>query len=174
MIEKYSNNLECERILQEDFAQSLGVQARDKYKVTFKDCLKVLNQTATPANSKLRFVRQVIFNYLIGNTDAHAKNFSVYLTNDGITLTPAYDLLCSSIYDCDQRIAMKLGKARYYADVTEKDWEIFAQDLDISHKLVQAELERQKEYLPKIIEKLTKELDCEVGAKILDYVDLKI
>ena len=171
---KYSNNLECERILQEDFAQSLGVQARDKYKVTFKDCLKVLNQTATPANSKLRFVRQVIFNYLIGNTDAHAKNFSVYLTNDGITLTPAYDLLCSSIYDCDQRIAMKLGKARYYSDVTEKDWEIFVQDLDISYKLVQAELERQKEYLPKIVEKLTKELDCEVGAKILDYVDLKI
>ena len=167
---KYSNNLECERILQEDFAQSLGIQARDKYKVTFKDCLKVLNQTATPANSKLRFVRQVIFNYLIGNTDAHAKNFSVYLTNDGITLTPAYDLLCSSIYDCDQRIAMKIGKARYYSDVTEKDWEIFAQDLDISHKLVQAELERQKEYLPKIVEKLTKELDCEVGVRILDYI----
>ena len=171
---KYSNNLECERILQEDFAQSLGIQARDKYKVTFKDCLKVLNQTATPANSKLRFVRQVIFNYLIGNTDAHAKNFSVYLTDAGIALTPAYDLLCSSIYDCDQRIAMKIGKARYYSDVTEKDWENFAQDLDISHKLVQAELERQKDYLPKIVEKLTKELDCEVGAKILDYVDLKI
>ena len=170
---KYSNNLECERILQEDFAQSLGVQARDKYKVTFKDCLKVLNQTATPANSKLRFVRQVIFNYLIGNTDAHAKNFSVYLTNDGITLTPAYDLLCSSIYDCDQRIAMKLGKARYYADVTEKDWKIFAQDLDISHKLVQAELERQKDYLPKIVEKLAKELDCEVGVRILSYVSSK-
>lgn len=170
---KYSNNLECERILQEDFAQSLGVQARDKYKVTFKDCLKVLNQTATPANSKLRFVRQVIFNYLIGNTDAHAKNFSVYLTNDGITLTPAYDLLCSSIYDCDQRIAMKIGKARYYSDVTEKDWEIFAQDLDISHKIVQAELERQKEYLPKIVEKLAKKLDCEIGVKILSYISSK-
>ena len=170
---KYSNNLECERILQEDFVQSLGVQARDKYKVTFKDCLKVLNQTAIPANSKLRFVRQVIFNYLIGNTDAHAKNFSVYLTNDGITLTPAYDLLCSSIYDCDQRIAMKIGKARYYSDVTEKDWENFAQDLDISHKLVQAELERQKDYLPKIVEKLAKELDCEVGVRILSYVSSK-
>ena len=140
--------------------------------VKFPDLIKFL--AATPANSKLRFVRQVIFNYLIGNTDAHAKNFSVYLTDAGIALTPAYDLLCSSIYDCDQRIAMKLGKARYYADVTEKDWKIFAQDLDISHKLVQAELERQKEYLPKIVEKLTKELDCEVGAKILDYVDLKI
>ncbi len=65
---------------------------------------------------------------------------------------------------------MKIGKARYYADVTEKDWEIFAQDLDISHKLVQTELERQKEYLPKIVEKLAKELDCEIGVRILDYI----
>lgn len=112
--------------------------------MTFKDCLKVLNETATPANSKLKFIRQVIFNYLIGNTDAHAKNFSIYLTENGISLTPAYDLLCSSIYDCDQRIAMKIGKAKYYSEVTEKDWEIFAQDLDISYKLVQAELARQK------------------------------
>ena len=38
-----------ERILQEDFAQALGVQSRDKYKITFKDCLKVLNQTQAPA-----------------------------------------------------------------------------------------------------------------------------
>ena len=167
---KYSNNLECERILQEDFAQSLGVQARDKYKVTFRDCLKVLNQTATPANSKLKFVKQVIFNYLIGNTDAHAKNFSVYLTQGGISLTPAYDLLCSSVYDCDQRIAMKIGKAKYYAEVEAKDWEIFAHDLDISYKLVQTELERQKQLLPGIVENIAKELDCEVGFRILDYI----
>ena len=171
---KYSNNLECERILQEDFAQSLGVQARDKYKVTFRDCLKVLNQTATPANSKLKFVKQVVFNYLLGNTDAHAKNFSIYLTGDGISLTPAYDLLCSSIYDCDQRIAMKIGKAKYYFEVTEKDWELFAQDLDISYKLVQAELTRQKELLPKVIKNLAKKLSCEVGFKILNYVTSQI
>ena len=171
---KYSNNLECERILQEDFAQSLGVQARDKYKVTFRDCLKVLNQTATPANSKLKFVKQVTFNYLIGNTDAHAKNFSVYLTQGDISLTPAYDLLCSSIYDCDQRIAMKIGKAKYYAEVEAEDWEVFAHDLDISYKLVQTELARQKELLPKVIENLAKKLDCEVGFKILSYVTSRI
>lgn len=163
--------LRMERVLQEDFAQSLGVQARDKYNVTFKDCLKVLNQTTTPANSKLKFVKLVIFNYLIGNTDAHAKNFSIYLDiDDFISLTPAYDLLCSSIYDCDQRIAMKIGKARYYSEVTEKDWEIFAQDLDISLKLVKSELERQKQLLPKVMEQLATELNAEIGYKILDYV----
>lgn len=163
--------LRMERILQEDFAQSLGVQARDKYNVTFKDCLKILNNTATPANAKLKFIKQVIFNYMIGNTDAHAKNFSIYLEEEGsISLTPAYDLLCSSIYDCDQRIAMKIGKARYYSEVTEKDWEIFAQDLDISSKLVKSELERQKQLLPKVMEQLATELDVEIGYKIWVYV----
>ena len=159
-----------ERILQEDFAQALGIQSRDKYKITFKDCLKVLNQTQAPAVEKKEFVKQVVFNYLIGNTDAHGKNFSIYWFFNKINLTPAYDLLNSSIYDCDQRIAMKIGKAKYYADVTAKDWELFAQDLDVSPKVVFAELERQKILLPTILENIVKEMDCEVGYMILDYV----
>ena len=158
-----------ERILQEDFAQALGVQSRDKYSITFKDCLKVLDQTQAPAVDKNAFIKQVIFNYLIGNTDAHGKNFSIYWFFDKINLTPAYDLLSSSIYDCEQRIAMKIGKAKYYNDITEKDWELFAQDLDISSKIVFTELERQKKILPPVLENLAKELDCEVGYRILNY-----
>lgn len=158
-----------ERILQEDFAQALGVQSRDKYSITFKDCLKVLDQTQAPAVDKNAFIKQVIFNYLIGNTDAHGKNFSIYWFFDKINLTPAYDLLSSSIYDCEQRIAMKIGKAKYYNDITEKDWELFAQDLGISSKIVFSELERQKKILPPVLENLAKELDCEVGYRILNY-----
>jgi len=166
--------LRMERILQEDFAQSLGVQSRDKYKVTFKDCLQVLNKTISPAIAKNKFVKYVVFNYLIGNTDAHAKNFSVFLYENGAAITPAYDLLCSSIYDCDQRIAMKIGKAKFYSDVTDEDWELFAKDLEISPKLVKSELERQKKLLPDIIKQLATELNCEIGYKILDYVKSKI
>lgn len=170
--EKYC--LRMERILQEDFAQSLGVQSRDKYKVSFKDCLQVLNKTISPAIAKNKFVKYVIFNYLIGNTDAHAKNFSVFLYEEGAALTPAYDLLCSSVYDCDQRIAMKIGKAKYYSDVTDEDWELFAKDLEISPKLVKSELERQKKLLPDIIKQLANELNCEIGYQILNYVKSKI
>jgi len=166
--------LKMRRILQEDFAQSLGIQSRDKYKVTFKDCLQVLNKTVSPAIAKNKFIKFVIFNYLIGNTDAHAKNFSVFLYENGAALTPAYDLLCSSVYDCDQRIAMKIGKAKFYSDVTGEDWELFAKDLEISPKLVKLELERQKKFLPDIIKQLATELNCEIGYKILDYVISKI
>ncbi len=179
-IEKFKDNnaeqdcLKLGRILQEDFAQSLGVQSRDKYKVTFKDCLQVLNKTVSPAIAKNKFVKYVIFNYLIGNTDAHAKNFSVFLYEEGADLTPAYDLLCSSVYDCDQRIAMKIGKAKYYSDVTDEDWELFAKDLEISPKLVKSELERQKKLLPDIIKQLANKLNCEIGYQILNYVKSKI
>ena len=167
--------LRMKRILQEDFAQSLGIKSKDKYKVTFKDCLKVLNQTTAPAAVKQEFVKRVIFNYLIGNTDAHSKNFSLsfYWEENFIDLAPAYDMLCSSIYDCDQRIAMKIGKARFYNDVTEQDWQIFAQDLDISYKFVKSELERQENLIINIINSLATELDCEVGYKILEYVKTK-
>lgn len=163
--------LRMKRILQEDFAQSLGVQSRDKYDVTFKDCLWVLNQTTTPARIKLEFVKRVVFNYLIGNTDAHSKNFSLsfYDLND-IDLTPAYDLLCTSVYDCDQRIAMKIGKAKFYKDVTEKDWELFAQDIDISPKIVKSELERQRKLIIPALEDILKEYKCEIGKKILEYI----
>jgi serine/threonine-protein kinase HipA len=159
------------RILQEDFAQSLGVQSRDKYDVTFKDCLWVLNQTTTPARIKLEFVKRVVFNYLIGNTDAHSKNFSLsfYAPND-IDLTPAYDLLCTSVYDCDQRIAMKIGKSKFYKDVTEKDWELFAQDIDISPKIVKSELEHQRKLIIPALEDILKYYNCEIGNKILEYV----
>jgi len=163
--------LRMKRILQEDFAQSLGVQSRDKYNVTFKNCLWVLNQTTTPARTKLEFVKRVVFNYIIGNTDAHSKNFSLsfHAPND-ISLTPAYDLLCTSVYDCDQRIAMKIGKAKFYKDVTEKDWELFAQDIDISPKIVKSEIERQRKLIIPALKDILKDYNCVIGNKILKYV----
>ena len=175
LIERFDRQIKngkIKRILQEDFAQSLGVQSRDKYDaVTFKDCLWVLNQTNTPAKAKSEFVKRVIFNYLTGNTDAHSKNFSIsFYDGKNIELTPAYDLLCSSVYDCDQRIAMKIGKAKFYKDVTEKDWELFAQDTDVSKKFVKAELERQKGLIITAIKEVLKDNKCEIGNKILDYV----
>ena len=169
--DREEKNGKIRRLLQEDFAQSIAVQSKDKYNVTFKDCLIVLNQTSFPAKSKLEFVKRVVFNYLIGNTDAHSKNFSVsFLDSNIISLTPAYDILCSSVYDCDQRIAMKIGKAKYYKDVTNSDWELFAQDIDISSKFVKSELERQKGLIINILKEIITENNWEIGNKILEYV----
>lgn len=166
---KKSENQEyIKRLPQEDFAQALG--ADNKYQVSFKDCLKVLAQTTNPALNKKEFIKQVIFNFLIENNDAHAKNFSVFRIFDDIKLTPAYDLLCTNVYNFDTNFAMKIGNAKTHKDVIEEDWQILAHDLDISYKIIEIELKRQKEKLPEIVEKYAKELKCEIGFKILEIV----
>lgn len=165
---------------QEDFAQASGVWANNKYDFTFKDCLKVIEQLTLPALDKERFIVCAIYNFLIGNCDAHAKNFSLFHINHHCYLTPFYDLLCTSVYDLDNDMAMKIGNAKFAKDVTRADWEIFASDLDIKPKVVLDELKRQVETLPKCLiqaielAKTQSGREFNIGEKILDYVNKNI
>jgi hypothetical protein len=65
---------------------------------------------------------------------------------------------------------MKIGKGKYYKDIEEKDWELFAQDIDISPKIVKAELERQKSLIEIALKEVLKGHVCEIGNKILEYI----
>ncbi|WP_375653453.1 HipA domain-containing protein, partial [Bartonella sp. MR110HLJHH] len=66
--------------------------------------------TLRPAVDQLNFLNIVIFNYLIGNADAHGKNFSLLYQQKKPELAPAYDLLSTAIYlDLSQKMAMKIG-----------------------------------------------------------------
>lgn len=161
---------EIMRLQHEDFTQALGIWAGDKYNVTFKDCLQVLNQMTRPAYEKKRFISLVIFNYLIGNCDAHGKNFSLLHLNNGLVLSPVYDLLCTSVYDIDNDMAMKIGKAKYISEVSLRDWQIFSTHLDVAPSLITEELKRQIMFLPKALEEKVKEANAEIGYEILDFV----
>ncbi len=57
------------------------------------------------AKDLLSFQRWVMFNYLIGNSDTHAKNVSVMVDETGYALAPFYDLLCVQVYG-DDRLAL--------------------------------------------------------------------
>ena len=65
---------------------------------------------------------------------------------------------------------MKIGKAKFYKDVTEKDWELFAQDIDISPKIVKSELEHQRKLIIPALEDILKDYSCEIGNKISEYI----
>lgn len=161
---------------QEDFAQACGVWADNKYDFTFKDCLNVIEQLTSPAKDKDQFFKCAIYNFLIGNCDAHAKNFSLFLLSEDRYITPFYDLLCTAVYDLDDDMAMKIGKAKYAKDVTKADWEMFASDLDIKPKVVFEELKRQADILPTKIGNAIVKADeslgyrSTIGPQILSYV----
>jgi serine/threonine-protein kinase HipA len=102
------------RVHQEDFCQALGIPSINKYQneggPSFKQCFDLIRrESSTPIIDLEKMINAVIFNYLIGNCDAHGKNFSL-LYLEQLQLTPLYDLISTIYYkDLDQKMAMKLG-----------------------------------------------------------------
>lgn len=98
------------RIHQEDMCQILNLFPSEKYRVPLKDIFAALQKYASaPLIETYNLIRQIVFSYLIGNGDLHAKNVSLYESpiDGGFSLTPAYDLVCTLIYG-DQKMALKL------------------------------------------------------------------
>lgn len=87
-----------DKIPVEDFAQLAGLSRDTKYNYTMEKLVGLIDEYCTfPLIEKTKLFRMVLFNFLVGNEDMHLKNYSVIRNGDKIELTPAYDLLNSTI-----------------------------------------------------------------------------
>lgn len=75
----------------------------------------------------LQLQRWVMFNFLIGNADAHAKNLSVLIDQRGYRLAPFYDLLCVRAYG-DEALALYIGDEDRFDAVGSHSWEALCAD----------------------------------------------
>lgn len=101
------------RLHQEDFCQLLRCRPEVKYQdqggPSVAECAKLLRGMSIPGVDVLSFVDRVVFNFLIGNGDAHGKNFSVLYRGNRPRLAPQYDLVCTAVYpQIAKKMAMKL------------------------------------------------------------------
>ena len=105
----------------EDFAQVLGAYPEQKYvKAGYRDIAEVLGR-AIGDDAVCEFIRRVVFCVLIGNGDAHLKNWAL-IYPDGRTpaLAPAYDLVSTIAFLDDDRMALEwVGGVRRFADLSE-------------------------------------------------------
>lgn len=130
------------RLHQEDFCQALGVPPETKYQNEggpgLADAFGLLrNATRPSARHVLKLLDAVVFNALIGNHDAHAKNFSLLHTARGTVLAPLYDLLCTAVYPrLTDKMAMKIGSKYKFSEVQARHWEQFARTTGLSPALV--------------------------------------
>ncbi len=82
----------------EDFAQLAGLSRETKYRSSMEQVAGLIDRYCTfPAVERLKLFRLILFCFLIGNEDMHLKNFSVIYRDDVIGLSPAYDLLNTTI-----------------------------------------------------------------------------
>jgi len=91
------------KIHQEDFAQIL--EQTDKYKGSVEQIGRKLKEiSSAPGYDVQLFFERVILNFILGNGDAHLKNYSIsYRDKDNIRLTPAYDIVCSKLVLPDEK-----------------------------------------------------------------------
>jgi serine/threonine-protein kinase HipA len=86
------------KIAVEDFSQLLGFDRDTKYAASTEKIISIIEKHCTfPVKEKLKLFRTTIFNFLIGNEDMHLKNFSLIRRENLIELSPAYDLINTTI-----------------------------------------------------------------------------
>lgn len=152
------------RIHQEDFCQALGVVPEMKYQneggPDLKACFDLLRKATRPsAPQVLRLLDAVVFNALIGNHDAHAKNFSLLYAGPGEnaapTLAPLYDMLCTAVYDhLTPKMAMKLGSTYKFTEVQARHWEQFAQAAGLSKAQTKKRVLQIAQQLPAVARRI--------------------
>jgi serine/threonine-protein kinase HipA len=136
-----------ERLHQEDFCQALGIWPERKYQneggPSLLQCFDLIRRVSSaPGPDVLALLDAVIFNYLIGNNDAHGKNFSLLYGNADSSpqttrLAPRYDVLSTLHYkELSPKMAMKLGGEYDIRKIGRAQFERFAAEAGLTPRLV--------------------------------------
>lgn len=179
LIQRYDREIidnKIKRIHQEDFCQASNVISAYKYQadggVDFKRCFEILRKTSQPASSINQFIQLMVFNYLIGNNDAHGKNFSIlHYDNGEIKFAPAYDILCSQVYsELSEKMAMKIGGHYNHNEILLRHFEKLSNDVDISFTHFKKIIKNQSTILPDIVDEVINSFENNIGKNILAIV----
>ena len=138
-----------EKINQEDFFQILG--PKDKYIGSVEQIGKKLKEiSAVPGLDVQLFFERVVFNFIVGNGDAHFKNYSITHYDDGqIRLTPAYDIVCSRLVTKDDESALMInGKNN---KLERKDFDVLADRFNVPIKVRYEKFENKFDMIKKMI-----------------------
>ena len=146
IIARYDRNRDKDghvvRLHQEDFCQALGFLPDQKYESeggpSLKHCFTLLQEKSIrPAADRMALLRWTIFNFLIGNADAHAKNLAMIFTDRGPRLAPFYDLICTQAYpDLTEKSVMRIGGENRPSLIRQKHWEKLGEAVAIKSSLV--------------------------------------
>jgi serine/threonine-protein kinase HipA len=131
------------RIHQEDMCQALGLLPAAKYEenggpsvAAIVGLLRTLGSPRAALDINA-FVKAVLVSFLLGNSDAHGKNFALlYEPDAAMRLAPLYDIVSTAVYpEVTSRLAMRIGGVDDPADVGPAAWEQLARECGLGGQL---------------------------------------
>lgn len=145
LVKRYDRKSEAGNIIrlhQEDLTQCLGLSRDQKYLGEYKQIADIIKRHCkSPVLDILSVIKWTLFNYLIGNADAHLKNISLLYDDiecgSKVSLAPFYDIACTDIYDFNVEIAISIGDQVNPGHLTTDDWKKYANDLGVSIRMIQ-------------------------------------
>lgn len=149
VVKRFDRNDMGQKLRMEDFAQILNIKRADKYKASYEDiAIGIDKYSARPAIDKMRFFELVVFNCMVGNTDAHLKNFALYETAQGeLRLSPAYDLVNAYLYVPDgydhRKLALRINNEIIELEkVNHQTLQSFGLRIGLEQKYIERSIER--------------------------------
>jgi len=154
------------RLHQEDFAQAMGIPASLKYENGnagyMREMFEILRKySADPIADRMRLWDMIVFDYLAGNTDAHIKNFSLLYSQDlrSIRLAPAYDIVCTAVYEQSTRdMAFSIGGDSSLDVINEDSFRRAAKEAGLGEKMAMRRFEHIRNLFIPAIERAAAEL----------------
>jgi serine/threonine-protein kinase HipA len=171
-VERYDRSVGPAGLLrehQEDFCQALNVSPDNKYQAeggpSLKDCFNLLRSaSSSPVRDLQAMLDAVVFNCLIGNDDAHGKNFSLLYGRDAtgrrtVGLAPLYDLISTARYEnLSKAMAMKLGGESDSQKLSQVHFAKFAEDVGLTKPIVRTRVAELASATAKAIDGVSREL----------------
>jgi serine/threonine-protein kinase HipA len=177
-----------------DACQALNLPPNHKYEepayeyaaagATLADIVGLAKLCDTASAAQITILNWILFNYLIGNTDAHAKNISFLVNRSSsnarmlgrtasIAVAPFYDLVCGSVYGLND-FAQRVGGEDNLVLIGAKNWDAFAKEVGVAPKLVKRLGEMLLKQLSKKIDGIVEAVAVETSEEIVRKIDAQI
>lgn len=153
------------RLHQEDFAQALGIHSNEKYETTRRHYLQrmfeiIRANCSDPIVDQIKLWKLICFNYLIGNTDCHIKNFAlVYGKNlKKLSLAPAYDIVSTKVYNLSDEMSFFIGNELSIENLTWNDFAKAAGECGLTERIARKAFDEVADCFEKALKNSAEEL----------------
>jgi serine/threonine-protein kinase HipA len=118
---------------------------------SIREAMKLIDdESSAPARDRQQLWLALVFNVLIGNCDAHGKNYSLLYDSPAPSLAPLYDLLSTAAYDeLTKRLAMSIDGATMLEQVNMEAWKRLAEEVKVAPRFLE---QRMEPFVAKVIE----------------------